>query len=126
MIDVTFQLLLYFLLTTDFRKDEGQIPGTLPAFGSPPDRIRPNKIEIVVRPAGEFYESCLYQVGNMPMVDNPQALREVLAQQKELRRGENTAVVIRSNSTVRWKYIVEAFNAAVYNKFTKIGFGHEG
>ncbi len=30
MIDVTFLLLIYFLLTTTFRQDEGQLPGTLP------------------------------------------------------------------------------------------------
>ncbi|MFP4052771.1 MAG: ExbD/TolR family protein [Phycisphaerae bacterium] len=35
MIDVTFQLLIYFLLATTLIVAEGQIPGNLPRWGSP-------------------------------------------------------------------------------------------
>ena len=39
MIDVTFQLLLFFLLTCEFRESEGMIPGTLPKLRHVLDRI---------------------------------------------------------------------------------------
>jgi len=32
MIDVTFQLLLFFIMTFEFRQSEGMIPGTLPVI----------------------------------------------------------------------------------------------
>jgi biopolymer transport protein ExbD len=125
MIDVTFQLLLYFLLTTTFRKDEGQIPGTLPNITGKQSAVKPTRIEIVLRPTGEVYEGCQYEVDNRPPVDNPKALRDLLNDLKQV-KGVEAAIVIRSYSTVRWKFIVEAFNAAVYNKFKKIGFGSAG
>ncbi len=125
MIDVTFQLLLYFLLTTEFRKDEGQIPGTLPSLSGAKAAVKPTKIEIVLRPRGVYYEKCQYEVDGRPPVDHAEQLRNTLGDFKTI-KGENAAVVIRSVGTVRWMYIVEAFNAAVYNRFKKIGFGSTG
>lgn len=125
MIDVTFQLLLYFLLTTEFRKDEGQIPGTLPNITGKKSAVKPTRITIVIRPTGDVYEGCQYEVDNRPPVDNPQALRSTLQEFKGI-KGKDAAVVIKSYGTVRWKFIVEAFNAAVYNRFNKIGFGSAG
>ena len=53
MIDVTFQLLLYFLLTTEFREDEGQIPGSIcgPGISSQPI-LRSPTVSITLRSTG--------------------------------------------------------------------------
>jgi len=49
MIDVTFQLLLFFLLACQFRPQEGSLPGTLPGGGDGP---QPMPIKIALRPTG--------------------------------------------------------------------------
>ncbi len=123
MIDVTFQLLLYFLLTTEFRRDEGQIPGSLPPVGGIRDRarIRPNLVEIVLTGTGTWRESCRYEIAGRPPVDGAAALRRTLAGVKQ-QAGAESAVVIRTRGAVRWRYAVEAFNAAVHGGFRKIGF----
>ena len=122
MIDVTFQLLLYFLLTADFRDKEGQIPGTLPNLAGAQSATKPKKIEIVLAPIGEFYEKCSYEVDKRAPVTTPSELQAILGELKGS-MGEDTAVVIRSAGMVRWKFIVETFNSAVVHHFTKIGFG---
>jgi biopolymer transport protein ExbD len=35
-------------------------------------------------------------------------------------------VVIRPRGDVRWKYVIDVFNAAVHAKFKKIGFAASG
>ena len=56
MIDVTFQLLLFFLLTCEFRPTEGVIPGSLPENGPlvgpkvAPVRLDPITIRLLPAP----------------------------------------------------------------------------
>ena len=125
MIDVTFQLLIYFLVVTEFRKNEGQIPGSLPALAGAKQAVKPTSINIELRSTDVYHKTCEYVVDNRTAVTDPKALRATLAELKQ-QKGPDAAIVIRSGTAVRWKYCVEAFNAAVHNRFTKIGFGPAG
>ena len=115
-------MLSCLVFACEFREDTGTpppAPASAPAAGG-----KPAKIEIVIRPLGEVFERCQYEVDDLPSVDTPADLEKLLAGLKKT-RGPETAVVIRSMGMVRWKFIVEAFNAAVAAKFEKIGFGSD-
>jgi len=125
MIDVTFQLLIYFMLTTTFSQAEGQIPGSLPKAGtggvSLKQELKP-PIHIQIRPVGTFKEGVVYEmIGSHGLMKNGQELYGSLIARKE-RVGAGTPVVIKARSDVRWQYVVEAFNQAVQAEFQNIGF----
>jgi len=122
MIDVTFLLLTYFLLTTTFRQAEGQIPGTLPAG---PDRAPP-RVPVCLRilPVGPNSENALYQLEGVDRpLRSPRQLADELNRIRKARtreRAEAPPLVIRASRGVRWRYVVEAFNQAVRAKFESI------
>jgi biopolymer transport protein ExbD len=127
MIDVTFQLLLYFLLTSTFQPNEGEIPGTLPKEG--PTTVAPpplNPIRVTVSPEGMMAENAQYQVARLAPVTTPEELFEALAGQKNRHPGTDVPVVIKPQGDVRWQFVTEVFNAAVRAKFKKIGFARSG
>jgi biopolymer transport protein ExbD len=125
MIDVTFQLLLFFVLACEFRAVEGRIPGSLPKSGGDQrDEIvplEPDPIRVVVARSIDR-ESVLYRIGltRKPLA-GPQELYERLM---GVRRQLTTAVpvVIQPERDVPWKFVVEAFNQARRAEFRKIGF----
>jgi len=131
MIDVTFQLLLYFLLTSTFREDEGLIPGSLPAEGSVAMKqvtpLKPIRIMLVPNSGdGGYNEKAMYDVDNLQPVDSPEALYKILLRRKKAVRSDEVPVVIHAPAEVRWKFVTEAFNAAVHAKFKNIGFAPTG
>ncbi len=132
MIDVTFQLLLYFLLTSTFREDEGQIPGSLPAQGGiAAMQVTPLKpIRIMLVPTtgadGGYNTDARYDVDNLQPVYSPAELYRILLSRKQAVRSDEVPIVIHAPPAVRWQFVVEAFNAAVHAKFKNIGFAPTG
>ncbi|MDP6637050.1 MAG: biopolymer transporter ExbD [Phycisphaerae bacterium] len=125
MIDVTFQLLIYFILTTTFRQTEGQIPGTLPSAGasgaSTPEQLQ-SPIKILLHPTGIANDGVFYEiVGQNPRIESARELRDALAGCKQ-RGGVESPVIINARRDVRWKYVVEVFNQVVANEFKNIAF----
>jgi biopolymer transport protein ExbD len=125
MIDVTFQLLIYFILTTTFRQAEGQIPGTLPKAGSSGaatvEKLQ-TPIKITVHPDGPNNTKVLFEVeGFTHKFGTAQELHEILAQRVKT-GGTETPVIINARRDVRWRYVVEVFNQVVANQFTNIAF----
>jgi len=122
MIDVTFLLLTYFLLTATFRQAEGQLPGTLPkAGGWPPRPIieEPEKIHLSVTPVGPASESVIYRLDGVDgPLRSPRRLADELAAKR--RPDREQVLIIRASRGVRWRYVVEAFNQAVRAKFESI------
>jgi biopolymer transport protein ExbD len=115
MIDVTFLLLIYFLTTTTFRQDEGQLPGTLPgkiAIGPPPETV-----PVQLRAVGDDSQSVLYSIDGVDqLLRSPRELVESLRDRRQ-RTGENAIVVIKAGRNVRWRYVVEACNQAASANF---------
>jgi biopolymer transport protein ExbD len=120
MIDVTFQLLLYFLLTSTFRPNEGQIPGTLPEKGAGTSENPMKPVKVYLRTRGSESDRVQYEVDQI-VVDRPEELYKTLMSRR--RSGtEETPVIIKPEASVRWKFVVEVFNAAVRAKYKNIGF----
>jgi len=125
MIDVTFQLLIYFILTTTFRQIEGQIPGSLPRAGtsgtSTMERLQ-TPIEITLHPAGESNEFVAYEISGVhERISQPRELRDLLEARYE-QSGEDTPIIINARRDVRWRFVVEVFNQVVANNFRNIAF----
>ena len=128
MIDVTFQLLLFFLLTTTFRQQEGQLPSTLPKKGgdSPGIQVPLQAVRIVLRPTGEDRAGCIYEVtGQNIAIDTPQKLFQMLVSKRNETSAE-VPIVIQPRSDVRWQYVVEAFNQAIRAQMKNIAFATAG
>lgn len=126
MIDVTFQLLIFFLLTSTFRKAEGQIPGSLPKAGeggvAAVDKLdRP--ISITIYPRG--VDGVSFEIeGVQQAVSDPNELyRHLMARQQVVGgNGTEIPVVIKPRGDVQWRWVTEAFNQSVRAKFKNVGF----
>ena len=125
MIDVTFQLLLFFLLACQFRPAEGGLPGTLPG---PVDGPQPKEIKIALRPTG--FDSTgraivSYFVDAHGRADvgitSPQRLYEKLVGGR-IGDGwtDEVPILIEAGGDVPWSFVVEAFNQARRAKFRRI------
>jgi biopolymer transport protein ExbD len=125
MIDVTFLLLIYFILTINFRQAEGQIPGTLPKAGASGAQTMKKlhaPIKITLYPKGDDCESVDYDVEGFPnRFDDPKMLYAVLNERYK-DGGAESPIIINARSNVRWRFVVEVFNQVVANKFKNIAF----
>lgn len=131
MIDVIFQLLIYFVVTASFAVDEGVLTARLPeGTGTVTQQLETNpvKLEVILRtsgPAGVQIE--IRGLGSRD-TQNFAQLRQLL---KSLRHSpQNTSgtfasdspVIIEPQGEVRWQHVVNAFNAAMAAGYENIRF----
>ena len=128
MIDVTFQLLIFFLVTTTFRPPEGQIPGAVPSTGmGRPTEALPElpQIKIMVAAANVETEKPTFQIIELNvLLEGPDALYSWLVEQAKAGESatKNTDVVIDPAGTAVWGHTVEAYNQAIRAGFEKVAF----
>ncbi len=126
MIDVTFQLILFFILTFEFRETEGAIPGTLPNKGSLAQAVTdvppPDPIEIKVIPSENRASARYVLTGVGVEIQSVRELGQLLQQRRDAINSTDVPVVIFPSPDVPWGFVVEAFNQAKKAKFNKIGF----
>ncbi len=129
MIDVTFQLILFFVLTFEFRESEGMIPGTLPAKGivvqSEIDLPPLDPIQIRVIPSANRESASYEMTGVTVAIGSPHELGQLLQQRQEQIGSKEVPIVIFPSQDVPWGFVVEAFNQAKRAKFQKIGFAQQ-
>jgi len=129
MIDVTFQLLLFFLLTCEFRETEGNIPGTLPSKGNIIQQVEqnppPEPIQIQVRASADRASASYQMTGVQIMITSPQELYQCLKQRQDQLGSDEVPIVILPNADVPWEFVVQAFNQAVRARYKKIGFAQQ-
>ena len=125
MIDVTFQLLLFFLLTMTFRMAEGMIPGALPkkGMGAPAEQeeiVEPIRVKVL--PAGNDNVGVNYEIeGHSARVGNGADLYEVLKNRVD-KVGTDSPLIITPAPDVEWGYVVEVFNQATRCQFKSVEF----
>ena len=123
MIDVTFQLLLYFLLTTTFLAPKKQLMGTVPSPAGRPSILLP--IHVVVEPAGPSNGVAQYQIDDEQPTRDAGQVYSALAARVQLAGDAEIPVVIHASRDVRWAYVIEVFNAASSAGFKAVTFESE-
>lgn len=136
MLDVTFQLLIFFILTANFAIDEGVLAADMPQ-GVPPEPTEVQEppdepIVIVLRSVGE---GCGIWIQNGRSIPNGdfQQLFEILNgwryDPSENPGGQFEAdnpIVIKPMPNVEWGHVVSAFNAVVRARYTAVSFAQAG
>lgn len=120
LIDVTFMLLLYFLLTSTFREPEQQLMAPVPSRGGEQSVLLP--IHVTLEPAGPAGESMSCQVGDDELTGDVSDIRQQLYAHAQNLADPEVPVIIHADQDVRWTYVVEVFNAATIAGFEAITF----
>lgn len=131
MMDVCFQLLIFFVLTAAFAVGEGILPADLPAGESAAASDDPNPptqpINIVLRSLGG--QDVSIQLENFP--SPPANFNELYTMLKSVQNSPQNPtapynpddpVIIKPDGTVKWGHVVNAFNAAIRAKYTNVNF----
>lgn len=126
MIDVTFQLLLFFLLTMQFRQPEGQIPANLPAgdAGKPAAAVLLDPIWIRLHPGdadGVEIEIDRYDLAIETWAD----LHNSLVGLREQLGSNEIPIVIKPYPGVSWEASLNAFNEALRAEFRNVAWARE-
>jgi biopolymer transport protein ExbD len=128
MIDVTFQLLLFFILTMDFRKSEGQIPSDLPVTEGPGAiaAVAPlDPVTIFLRPAADGAEGVDIEISRYNLVIRDwQGLYDALCRLRG-QFGTAVPVVIRPSQQASWADALNAFQQAQRARFEHIAFARQ-
>jgi len=131
MIDVIFQLLIYFVVTASFAIDEGILTAKLPeGTGRTEKKLkiphRPIKIRLAALALP--YECRIELVGLGRSPQNFKELAELLAayQFNDQNTGgvfePDNPVIIEPDHNVSWQHVVNAFNAAIKTRYTNVAF----
>ena len=134
MVDILFNLLVYFIVTVNFSSDEGGLKAKLPgraidaqttASSDSPDTGE--KHEVKVASTADGYGFTLLMDGRQ--LSDFQALSLKLEGMNSKRNpGRGTmdptkdTIVIHPGRKVRWQHVVNAFNQAVRAGYSKISF----
>ncbi|MBI2192875.1 MAG: biopolymer transporter ExbD [Planctomycetes bacterium] len=126
MIDVTFQLLIFFMVCSEMAKQDQIAELHLPKADAakPDDKPEVNRLVINVLPAGDG-SGVRYIVAGEDR--NDRALRAVVYKEAELARGEGgfstRPVLIRADQDVNYGYVQRVMDLLMQYKIWKISFG---
>ena len=147
LIDVMFTMMLFFVMCSSTKQDEGLIASTLPEKGgrlNKAEEVPTIDIPIDVRASGDgavyflpsiqnpgtnehfsFQDTYSFDAANpRPGAGAPEGLYQALEAYRERNKltGDTASIVIRPTGAVRWQYVVNVYNQAVRARFKKIGF----
>ena len=128
MIDVIFQLLVYFLLTITFVVDEGSLQAVLPgATGNPVDD-RGQEYRLVLSPLDAQGAQVQLTLAGMQVTDFS-ALQQLLIERRRdadnpagLMDPAQDALIIDAQPGVRWNHVVDAFNQCLASGYQRVNF----
>lgn len=129
MIDLTFLLLIFFLVTTTFERAEGILASRVPEVEGP-GAVELPLTPIIVRidqvgPGHEDFALSFEKFSARPA--NFDELTEALRRIQELPGFDvETPVVILAGRDVRWDHVVSCWNAALRAGSRKVAFGEQG
>lgn len=120
LIDVTFLLLLYFLLTSTFHEPEQQMMAAVPRAGGRPSILMP--IHVTLMATGPANEGVSYQVNEGEPTAELSTVRAALVEGARIAADPELPVIIHADCDVRWQYVAEIFNTASAAGFNAITF----
>jgi biopolymer transport protein ExbD len=127
MIDVVFNLLIFFLCTGSFNQPEGLLPSRLPKHHgvTPGDDIPSTPIRIILRQYGQGDQD--YTIRISQRSQQPGDFAELIEMLGALRESPafsgDSQVIIVADGNVKWDHLVNAFNASLAARFKNITFG---
>ena len=129
MIDVIFQLLIYFVITANFAVGEGVITAELPQGTGTADPLEPPPENLDVNIASAGTAGYHIFIEGQGRIEDFVTLANVLSSlQDNPSRGwtgpypADTPVRIKPDGEVRWEHVVNAFNAAVKARYEDVQF----
>lgn len=136
LIDVTFLLLIYFMVATDFKTREQVFRMDLPerrsasGGGGDPFKLDEQPLRIAVSSIGTDARRCTIRVeGPYPQPDSFEALFEFLREKRMSGAASGGGlfaadhpIIIQPTATTSWEHAMEAFNAAARARYTNINF----
>jgi biopolymer transport protein ExbD len=125
MIDVSFLLLIFFLVTTTFERAEGILASRLPeARGTPTVALPISPIVLRLTQIGPGYDDYAIRIDRFREIPIESAeLGDHLRQIHQLPGFDiQTPVVIVAENDVRWDHVVSCWNAAVGVGCERIAF----
>ena len=131
MIDIVFLLLIFFMLQMRFHRLEGILPIKLPKTqGLTASREVPmSPLRVTVRQVGDGPTDYVVSIDQMapPL---PQNFIDLYVRLRQVQETEGysaeTPVVIAPQGEVKWDHVINAYNAAVRARFTRIHFAASG
>jgi biopolymer transport protein ExbD len=126
MIDVTFLLLIFFSVTTTFKRAEGYLGAKLPTdVGQPTVALPISPIVIRVQQYGAGPNE--YRLRIDQFVESPATFGDLTRMLKDIQGNpgfdENTPVVIAAEPDASWDHVVNCWNAALRAGCKNIAFG---
>ena len=127
LLDVLFLLLLFFVLASKFRQDEGMIPGSLPPPPTGPPSVSAPPTILEVRGDGEDSERAVFSFSGESegIVDSNEIFRQLQARFNAMgdpALAAEDGIVIIKYYDARWQFVVDAYNQAARAGFRKISF----
>ena len=128
MIDVTFLLLIFFSVTTTFKRAEGYLSAKLPRdAGQPTVALPVSPVVVRVQQFGMGpgdYRIKLDQFLNTPATFG-ELTRLLIDIQGNPGFDQETPVVIAAEADVSWDHVVNCWNAVLRAGYKNIAFGGE-
>ncbi|MFQ6049079.1 MAG: ExbD/TolR family protein [Phycisphaerae bacterium] len=124
MIDIVFNLLIFFLVGTRFTVAEGVLASRLPrTAGQPPELavpVVPIRVRLTARPDG----GCSIVIENQALRPPDFAQLAVVLKQIQHQPGfdNQTPVILLAEQRLQWDHVVNAYNAALRAGYTNIVF----
>lgn len=121
MIDVTFLLLIFFVVATNFARQEGALASKLPDLspqGTPPP-IPPLKLEVVEESAGNAY---VLVNGHRKSLNELTPFLVGISSDGSTYNPDTTTVVMEPHKNVAWKYVLAAYNNTLRAGYKEINW----
>jgi biopolymer transport protein ExbD len=127
MIDVIFQLMIYFVVTASFAANEGVLVTNL-KFGGEQDPLEtPPTLNVRLESAGDRGTGANIQVAGQPVPSFTALAERLIELQHNPDKGrsgnydhDKSPVKIQPEGVVRWQHVVNAFNAAVKAEYQNV------
>lgn len=126
MVDILFNLLVYFIVTAAVVSDEGALRASIPGVANrdatpAPDHLSEPRV-ITLRSVNRVGCALAFEQQVLPDF-NALHQRLVSRRQSGALNPETDRIEIRSDPGVCWQHVVNAFNQAVRAGYTHVSFG---
>ena len=125
MLDLAFNILIFFIITANFAVHEGVISSKVPQTDGTSSALPPlTELKISITPQGSiFIEGSTSQPADYTRLAEILASIQLNDSNPSGAYKPDTPVVITPDFTTPWQDVVNAFNASIKARYTNVGFG---